>query len=358
MNHVAIRPGALLFPRRLPEWLVRAVLAVVLGFGALNAFGGGIYGLAGAEKVPTAWLAGTPFADYFVPSFVLFVVVGGSMATAAVAVARRARFARTAALAAGAIVLAWITVQVAMIGFVSWLQPVTAAGALLVLALAPALPRDTSTVRVLPLFARTYVAALRRPRETFEVLVASPRHVQLGTLALLSNAALYTIVYVLLVMGGGRPSAFPPWLAIDPEVYYRWNTFLLAPSMVASWVLASAAVHFLARALGGKGTFEATLAVLGFGTALASWWTLLHDLVTAGLGAFHVIDQRAYEDGLSGDTPFRALLWALMAGYLVAFVVLFGEGATAAHGIPRRRALVVGLVGFVVYQGVFFVFNR
>jgi hypothetical protein len=33
--------------------------------------------------------------------------------------------------------------------------------------------------------------------------------------------------------------------------------------------------------------------------------------VTAGLGAFHVIDQRAYEDALNAPTALRALLWLL-----------------------------------------------
>ena len=53
---------------------------------------------------------------------------------------------------------------------------------------------------------------------------------------------------------------------------------------------------------------------------LASWWTLLHDLVTAGLGAAGVMDQRAYEDRMSSPTVFRTIPWFLMIGYLVAFV--------------------------------------
>lgn len=121
--------------------VIRFSLASLLGFGALNAFAGGYYGLSGAEGVPLEWLAGSPFSDYTIPSAILFVVVGGSMLAAAIAVATRARVARAAAMAAGAIVLIWIAVQIAIIGYVSWMQPATAAGGLAVLTLASRVER-------------------------------------------------------------------------------------------------------------------------------------------------------------------------------------------------------------------------
>jgi len=69
------------------------------------------------------------------------VIVGGSFLAAAVAVLAGLRFARATSFAAGAIVLVWIAAQVAIIGKVSWMQPVTAIGGLLVLALAWLLPK-------------------------------------------------------------------------------------------------------------------------------------------------------------------------------------------------------------------------
>src|SRR5690242_15281521 len=47
---------------------VRYLLGALLAFGALNAFGGGYYGLSGADGIPTEWLQGSPFSDYLVPS--------------------------------------------------------------------------------------------------------------------------------------------------------------------------------------------------------------------------------------------------------------------------------------------------
>ena len=54
------------------------------------------------------------------------------------------------------------------------------------------------------------------------------------------------------------------WLAIPAEEYYRWNLYLLPPSMFAGWLLASAVVQLASRPLGGVGRFEDTVAALGF----------------------------------------------------------------------------------------------
>jgi hypothetical protein len=122
--------------------IVRIALTTLLAFGALNAFGGAWYGLSGAPGIPREWLHGSPFADYFVPSLVLGVVVGGSFSLATIALLRAWPRARPLCIAAGAVVLGWIVVQLRVIGFVSWLQPVTALWGAMILALAILLPSD------------------------------------------------------------------------------------------------------------------------------------------------------------------------------------------------------------------------
>ena len=82
---------------------IRYLLGALLAFGAINAFAGGYYGLSGAAGVPLEWLAGSAFTNYFIPSLILFVVVGGAFSFAAVAVFARFRLARVAALAAGTV---------------------------------------------------------------------------------------------------------------------------------------------------------------------------------------------------------------------------------------------------------------
>ena len=119
---------------------LRTSLGGLLAFGAVNAFAGGYYGMAGAADVPKEWLEGSPFDSYFIPGLVLFVVVGGSLLAAAIAVFARLPIARTMASAAGAIVLGWLVVETAIIGYVSWMQPATTIGGLLILLLAFLLP--------------------------------------------------------------------------------------------------------------------------------------------------------------------------------------------------------------------------
>jgi len=116
---------------------MRILLAALLAFGALNAFAGGYYGMSGAPGIPVEWLAGSPFTSYIVPGLILFVVVGGTLLNAAVAVFGRSSDGPWAAYLAGAIVLGWIAVQVAIIGFVSWLQPITALAATAIIATKP-----------------------------------------------------------------------------------------------------------------------------------------------------------------------------------------------------------------------------
>jgi len=121
--------------------VTRHVLGGLLAFGALNAFGGGYYGMAGAEGVPTEWLEDSPFDDYFVPSLILFVAVGGSLLAAAIAVFANLPMARAAAVGVVAILFGWLAIETLVIGYVSWMQPATAAGGIAILYLAWRLPR-------------------------------------------------------------------------------------------------------------------------------------------------------------------------------------------------------------------------
>lgn len=65
----------------------------------------------------------------------LLVVVGGAFALATALVWRRSPRARLATAAAAAILLGWLVVQVAIIGYVSFLQPLMAVVACVALAL-------------------------------------------------------------------------------------------------------------------------------------------------------------------------------------------------------------------------------
>lgn len=106
----------------------------------VNACGGTVYGLAGARDIPRSWLEGSPFQSYLIPSLFLLIAVGGSMLIATVLwlLGRRVadgRWAPWASIAAGSVLVGWIVAQVAMIGYVSWMQPACFVAGLAIAAL-------------------------------------------------------------------------------------------------------------------------------------------------------------------------------------------------------------------------------
>ncbi|MFN8248073.1 MAG: hypothetical protein U0T68_03875 [Ferruginibacter sp.] len=117
------------------EKYLRYTLGSVLLFVAINAFGGGLYGMHGAEDVPESWLDGTVFHSYFIPGLILFTIVGGSCLLTSIMVFRKHRFAQKAVFICALVILFWIFVQLKVIGFVSWLQPFIAGLGVLILLL-------------------------------------------------------------------------------------------------------------------------------------------------------------------------------------------------------------------------------
>jgi len=207
-------------------------------------------------------------------------------------------------------------------------------------------------------FKDYYLGAIVRPRRTFEALLNDDRRLRFGLLALALNAVLYTLVYVFLTIGNGAPAWLRPWLAIPADAYYSYNRFMLAPSMFMCWIVAAGVAQLLSRLLSGEGSFEDTLSVFGFGIAIACLASLAHDLPDTFLGAIGVLDLRAYEVALNSPTIWRAILLTLYTISLIWMPTLFSKGVGAAQRLRRGPAILVGVLAFLVYQGVFLIFNR
>jgi hypothetical protein len=124
---------------------LRITLGILLGVIALNAIGGGYYGLAGAENVPTEWLKGSPFESYFIPSLFLFLIVGGMCTISSIAMFRNAKNAPELSIVCACLLLLWIGAQVYIIGYVSWMQPAIFISGLVIMAIAFVLKKQTSS---------------------------------------------------------------------------------------------------------------------------------------------------------------------------------------------------------------------
>lgn len=72
------------------------------------------------------------------------MAVGGVCLVVAILVLKRHRFARQAGYVAGSLLLAWIAVQVGIIGYVSWMQPAVAISGILIILLTTQISRHES----------------------------------------------------------------------------------------------------------------------------------------------------------------------------------------------------------------------
>ncbi len=114
---------------------VRYILGFLLLLLAITAFAGGYYGMTGAKDIPVEWLDGTPFSSYFLPSLFLFLVIGGTCLFATIAIFKSHPLGTKIAFLSATIIILWLIIQVAIIGYVSWMQPATASIALVIIFL-------------------------------------------------------------------------------------------------------------------------------------------------------------------------------------------------------------------------------
>jgi hypothetical protein len=205
-------------------------------------------------------------------------------------------------------------------------------------------------------FWKYYWMTFYKPGEAFTGILQDSKSVGPAVRAVLISALLYTAVYIFLIFGGGQP--FKPWLDISLELYYRYNVFFCLPSMFLGWILSAGVIQILAKLYGGQGNFEQVLLLFGFSIGVASWSTGLHDLISSFLGAVGIIDQSDYERTLNSPTLWRLLLWIQMVVYLLWFTFLFAKAISISHNLGRRLSLLLGFLGFLVYQLFFLIFNR
>jgi len=205
---------------------------------------------------------------------------------------------------------------------------------------------------------RYYFAAFRHPTDTFRALIASDRYLHRSFAYIAVPIAGYTLLFVFLTIGNGAPSVFTPWLNIPKEAYYSINRFLLAPSMLLSWLAAAGVMQIAAGLFRGTGTYEQTLSAMALCISIAMWGGLAHDLPMSILSALRVIDARQHEIAMNAPTIWRTLLWTAYSIYFFAFLCLFPACVRAVHGLSKSVSFGIGLLSFIVFQVVFLVFNR
>jgi hypothetical protein len=110
------------------HWGVRITLTALAAFLALTAIDGAIFLV---PTIPVDWLKQGPFTDFTIPALALGILCGGSALVAAGATLVRPRIGALAAIVAGAMIVGFELVEIAVVGFtaaespsqpVAWLQ--------------------------------------------------------------------------------------------------------------------------------------------------------------------------------------------------------------------------------------------
>jgi hypothetical protein len=196
-----------------------------------------------------------------------------------------------------------------------------------------------------------------RPRRTFACLLAGSGGLALAGQAVLLAGALYTLTVIALAVAS-VPLSTPPWLAIPAQDYYTWEAFFTIPIFLLGWILAAGLAQLLVKPFRGRGTFEATLTVLGFALAVPMSVTWLVETALVALvlaGAMQAGDWQALT-ARPGFWQLFALGYQLVA--LAWYLLLVPMALAVAHTLRWWQATLAGILTLLVVGSVMAVFIR
>jgi len=106
--------------------MLRLLLIVLHAFLGIAAIGAGQAFArdpsGGTLGIPKEWLEGSPFPDFRIPGLFLAIVIGGANLASALALLRRHALASWLSLATGVLLVVWVAIQTAILGFRHWSQ--------------------------------------------------------------------------------------------------------------------------------------------------------------------------------------------------------------------------------------------
>lgn len=207
-------------------------------------------------------------------------------------------------------------------------------------------------------FLTYYLRMFIKPAETLAGILNDPKRLQIGLFSAAIPAIGYTIFYVFASYAGGAPSTVKPWLALPMEKYFTYAIFLAVPGYAISYFVAASILYLILRKFNRNTLYDDALAITGLVIGVASWSTMLHDLIDSLLAFIGVINMREYERMLNSGGFWDILYKVLMIIYVVWFFALFYKGI---RHISKKGLIVSGLSAFgvfAVFQIVLVIFIR
>jgi len=205
-------------------------------------------------------------------------------------------------------------------------------------------------------FRGYFLGTIVRPRSTFRTLLADRKQVSKSFKAVLFIGILYTITVAGLAVSGALISA-PAFLNLQPENYYFWEMFFAAPVVFLGWILAAGFGHLLSRWGKGAGTFEGTLAALGFAVTVPQLLTWIPETIFVILLLLGM-KQEAFMERTAQPGFWQTFVIAYQAAAVFWMFILVITAIIASQKMRWWRTLLVGLFTTAVFMAVMIIFIR
>jgi hypothetical protein len=203
-----------------------------------------------------------------------------------------------------------------------------------------------------------YFGAIWQPRAAFDALLKDERRLKFSLIALLITTQLYTLVHILLGFADMGGAHVRPWVDIPVASYFHFEELFATPSIFVGSLLAAGLAQLLTRLVDGKGTFEDMLSVLGVGISVASLPVLLLDVPQSALSAFGILDPKRLATLARTPGAWHEIMMFLYALSVTWTAALFCIGVRSVQAVRFSAAVVVGLLSYLAYAGVFAFINR
>jgi hypothetical protein len=196
-----------------------------------------------------------------------------------------------------------------------------------------------------------------KPYGSFSRLCADSHALQHSLGAILFIGVLYTLTVIGLAIAGAD-IATPACINIPAQDYYFWEIFFAAPVYILGWILAAGIAQLISKIFRGKGTFEGTLATLGFAITIPSFVTWIPETIGTVLFLSGIMTQKEWQEIIA-----RPGFWQVFANVYIFvgvawYLVLIPLSVAASQKIRWWQSAIVGIVTTVIIGFIMFVFIR
>ncbi len=150
-----------------------------------------------------------------------------------------------------------------------------------------------------------------------------------------------------------------PFIPISKETYRLWESLFILPMYLTAWVLLAGSARFVAKTLGGKGSFKKILNVLGFAFFVHLYFFVVFDLFLIGPAySWNLAAARGlYGPGIQSFASALAFFYiGFPFGIWAPLLTLIA--IKAAERISLWKAVVVTLIAMIPSYALFTILIR